>query len=102
MKIVKLRIQKIPVIILMALFCCLSAYAAPEIIVNGVVVDNLNEPIIGATIIVKGSSSIGTTTDIDGKFSLKVPDSKSILEVSYIGMTTKQVKPISGNIIKIT
>ena len=102
MKIVKLRIQKIPVIILMAIFSCISAYAAPEIIVNGVVVDDLNEPIIGATIIVKGSSSIGTTTDIDGKFSLKVPDSKSILEVSYIGMVTQQIKPVSGNIIKIT
>ena len=102
MKIVKLRIQKIPVIILMALFSCISAIAAPEVVINGVVVDDFNDPIIGATIIVKGSSSIGTTTDIDGKFTLKVPDAKSILEVSYIGMVTQQVNPVPGKVIKVT
>ena len=52
------------------------------------------EPIIGASVIVKGTTT-GTVTDFDGKFELTVPSSAKTLEISYVGMTTKEeaIKP---------
>lgn len=47
-------------------------------------------PIIGATILVKGTN-IGTITDLDGQFSLDVPQANKVLQVSYVGMTTQEV-----------
>ena len=44
---------------------------AQDITVNGTVVDDTGEPVIGATVMVEGTSN-GTTTDLDGNFSLKV------------------------------
>ena len=52
--------------------------------ISGVVKDTSGEPVIGATVIVK-NTQIGTTTDVDGKFKLKVPH-KSLLQISFIGM----------------
>lgn len=52
------------------------------------------EPVIGATVIVQGTKS-GTTTDINGRFSLNVPAGKKI-QVSYVGMITQTVTPKSG------
>jgi TonB-linked SusC/RagA family outer membrane protein len=49
-----------------------------------------NEPIVGATVMVKGTS-IGTVTSIDGDFSLQVPESAATLIVSYVGMITQEV-----------
>lgn len=57
--------------------------------VTGRVVDNNGEAIIGANVVVKGTT-IGTITDIDGNFSIEV-DSKSVLSVSYIGYLSKEV-----------
>ena len=64
---------------------------AQDIQVNGTVlgIDN-QEPVIGATILVVGSH-IGTVTDMDGKFSLKVP-ADATLQVSFIGMRMEKVK----------
>jgi len=53
------------------------------------------EPIIGATVIVTGTS-LGTVTDLDGMFSVKVPNDAKTLTVSYVGMESKVVK-ISGS-----
>lgn len=49
------------------------------------------EPIIGATILVKGSSGVGVVTDFDGKFTLNVPASAKYLAISYIGMESQEV-----------
>lgn len=57
-----------------------------------------NEPVIGASVLVKGTS-IGTITDMDGKFRLdKVPASAKTLKISYIGMKTQEVAIKSGTI----
>lgn len=61
--------------------------------ITGKVTDSNGEPIIGASIKVKGSSS-GTITDIDGNFSLNV-SAKSVLIISYIGYKTLEV-PVNG------
>ena len=101
MKNVKKQIQKIPYLVLLWLFSCLPTMAQNGIPVKGIVVDGIGEPIIGATIIVKGTNSIGTTTDIDGRFSLTVPNDKSTLEVSFIGMVSQQVKAVTGKVMRI-
>ena len=62
---------------------------APIATVTGTVVDNTGEPLIGATVMVKGSSN-GTATDIEGNFTLKNVDGKTIV-VSYVGYKTKEV-----------
>ncbi|MDL2208965.1 TonB-dependent receptor, partial [Parabacteroides sp. OttesenSCG-928-O15] len=57
--------------------------------ISGVITDELGEPLIGASVQVKGKS-IGTVTDYEGKFTLNV-ENKDILEVSYIGYITQSV-----------
>ena len=58
--------------------------------VTGVVYDEQNQPIIGSNIKVKGDNSIGTITDMDGKFDLQVPQG-AVLAVSYIGYQTQEI-----------
>ena len=58
--------------------------------VTGTVKDANGEPIIGANVTVKGDSSIGTITDIDGRFTLDVP-AGAVLQVTYIGFASQDV-----------
>ncbi|MDE6181118.1 MAG: carboxypeptidase-like regulatory domain-containing protein, partial [Phocaeicola sp.] len=58
--------------------------------VTGTIVDATGEPVIGANVVVKGTAN-GTITDIDGNFSLEVPEG-SVLLVSYIGYANQEVK----------
>ncbi|MDR0938767.1 MAG: SusC/RagA family TonB-linked outer membrane protein [Mediterranea sp.] len=69
--------------------------------VSGVVVsEGDNEPIIGASVLIKGTS-IGTVTDVDGRFSItNVPSTATTLRVSYIGMQTQEV-PIKTGTMRI-
>lgn len=57
--------------------------------VNGTVVDVNGDPVIGANVVVKGTTN-GTITDIDGRFTIDA-DAKSVLNVSYIGYLTKEI-----------
>lgn len=59
--------------------------------ITGTVYDTTGETLIGASVLVKGSANNGTTTDVNGAFSLMVPESAKKLVVSYIGMETKEV-----------
>ena len=77
------------------LLLCSTLYAQAQgngIDVRGTVVDNAGEPLIGASVIVKGNASQGTVTDFDGNFQLKVPSEQTVLVVSYVGMNTKELK----------
>lgn len=58
--------------------------------IKGVVLDNNNEPIIGATVLVTGTN-IGAATDLDGNFTLNVPANAKSIEVSYIGYEKKVI-----------
>lgn len=59
--------------------------------ISGIVVDSTGEPVIGATVLVKGTS-IGVSTDIEGNYTLKnVPDNATIV-FSYVGCNTKEIK----------
>ena len=65
------------------------AQSSETITVKGQVIDQGGEPLIGATVKVKGSTG-GSVTDIEGNFELKAP-SNAILVVSYVGYQDKEV-----------
>jgi len=81
-------------VVLMVLFMSTSSYAQRTI--TGTIIDgNTSEPLIGANVIVSGTSN-GTITDIDGTYSLSVPDGTTALEISYAGYET-QILPVGNS-----
>lgn len=87
--------------VLLLLLCSASVSAQGGITVKGTVVDNKGETVIGASVVVKGSAGVGTVTDFDGNFVLKVPNEKSVLTVSYIGSKPKEIKVGSQRTFKV-
>ena len=83
-----------------ALFLCFiavaSAYAQRK--VSGTVLDaETGEPVIGASVLVKGTDGLGKATDMDWRFVIEnLPEAANSLIVSYVGMKTKEVaiKPV--------
>ena len=67
---------------------------------NGTVVDETGEAIIGANVIVKGTTN-GCTTDLDGHFTLDVDHLPATLMVSYIGYIRQEIKVTSAKTIKV-
>ena len=75
----------------MMLSVSMCTYAQNKHIVKGVVTDANQEPLIGATVMVKGNTSLVTVTNLTGEFSLSVPDQNQTLVVSFIGMDKNEV-----------
>ena len=69
-------------------------------VVKGTVRDQAGEPVISASAVVKGTV-IGTVTDIDGFYTLEVPEDAQTLVFSYLGMQSEEVA-ISGEVINVT
>ncbi|OYX84448.1 MAG: hypothetical protein B7Y83_08130, partial [Flavobacteriales bacterium 32-34-25] len=67
--------------------------------ISGLVVDQKGEPLIGASVLIKGTN-IGTITDVNGAFALPSSSSSSVLMVSFIGFTSKEI-PASGQNLRI-
>lgn len=84
------------------LICIMSPLWAfsQTITVSGTVVDELGEPLIGATVQQKGTSN-GTSTDIDGKYSLSISP-KGTITVSYVGYNTQTIDVNGRNVINVT
>lgn len=59
--------------------------------ITGVVKDDVGEPVIGANILVKGTNN-GVITDMEGRFSLKIPQANALLIVSYIGYISQEIQ----------
>ena len=83
--------QTLPTILMLMAFCT-TMQAQTGITVKGTVTDGTGDPLIGASVVVKGKTSTGTVTDFDGNFELKVPSEQTVLMISYVGMTTKEIK----------
>lgn len=83
------------IMLAVALIIGVTAYAQTTI--SGLVIDGNKEPIIGASVFVKGTST-GTATDIDGKFTLKVPNANSTLVISYVGCQTLEIPASSPSL----
>lgn len=79
------------------LFFCASFVTAQRT-VTGTIIDETNEALIGANVVVKGTT-IGTVTDIEGKYSIVVPDGSNILVVSYTGFNTMEKELGASNVM---
>ena len=87
-------------VLLLLLVATPAAMAQSKITVTGTVTDASNkQPIIGATISIEGTT-IGTTTDLNGKFSLQAPPT-GVIEIQYLGYATKKEKINSRTTINI-
>ena len=70
--------------------------------ITGTVTDDYGEPLIGASVVVEGDSSTGAITDLDGHYSITVPQSAEALRFSYSGQEDA-VEPIGGrSVINVT
>ena len=76
---------------------------AQGLTVTGKVVDGDGYEIIGGNVAIKGIARVGTITDLNGNFSINVPDpSKDVLVFSYVGYATQEVKVNNRAIINVT
>ena len=82
---------------LLALTVSLTSFAQG---ILGTVVDDLGEPVIGASVVEKGNPQNGTITNMDGQFTLKVNEGTTIV-VSYIGYTTQELTARSNMTITL-
>ncbi|MBE7171600.1 MAG: TonB-dependent receptor [Williamsia sp.] len=85
---------------LVFLFVSASVWAQAQRVVRGTVVNEKNEPVQGASVVIKGSPG-GTTTDPSGKFQLNVPERGGTLVVTYIGLNTQELRLGTQNTLNI-
>ena len=99
-----MRETKLKGAILSLVFVCISLCTyAQSITVTGKVLDNEGYEVIGGSVIIKGTPGVGTVTDANGNYSLRVNDaSKDILVFSYVGMTSKEVKVSGRQTVDVT
>jgi TonB-linked SusC/RagA family outer membrane protein len=71
-------------------------------IVSGVVNDNMGAPLPGATVQVKGSESIGSITDFDGKFTIVIRNGETKIIVSYVGFVSQEINIEGQNNISVS
>lgn len=69
--------------------------------VTGTVIDQQGEPIIGASVFIKGST-IGTNTDIYGKYMISLPQGTTTLSFSFVGMTSQDIPVAGKSVIDVT
>ena len=74
-------------LLLLLLAAITAVTVSAQVTVHGVVLDENNDPVIGATAAQKGKPGNGAATDIDGKFTLTVPNGSTIV-VTYVGYET--------------
>ena len=85
--------KKLLLMLSMALFTVGSIFAQRTIV--GSVKDDKGEPMVGASVVAKGTTT-GIITDVDGNFKLEVPKDASVLSVSFVGYNNLEV-PITGS-----
>lgn len=73
-----------------AAFVLMLSSALAQITVNGTITSEDQQPLIGATVLVKGTTT-GAVTDLDGKFTLQVPDQNAVLVIGYTGFAEQQI-----------
>lgn len=83
------------------LFAITHLVNAQGIVVNGVIKDQQNQTLPGASVLVKGTQT-GTVTDIDGKYSITVPNGQSVLVFSFIGYGSQEVVVGNQNQVNVT
>lgn len=90
--------KKHSLILVFVMCAAISTWAQRTI--TGTILDDQDEPLIGATVSVP-NSAIGTVTDFDGKYSIEVPDGTETLVVSYTGYATKTLALGTSNVVDV-
>ena len=89
-------------LILVLMLFSASVMQAQNRTVKGTVSDAQGEPIIGANVVIVGGTK-GVITDLDGKYSIQVPENGTVLKFSYIGFKTKSFNVVKGkNVLNVT
>ncbi len=88
------NISKKALLLVTALLLSVGAFAQGQIKVSGVVTDENGDPMIGVGVVHQGTTT-GEVTDIDGKYTIRVPSS-AVLVFSYISYKTEEI-PVAGN-----
>ncbi len=79
------------ILLLTCFFISMGLSMAQTTPITGIVIDETGEPVIGASVIAKGTNA-GTVTDTEGRFSLNIPSESKTVVVSYVGMKDKEVQ----------
>ena len=96
-----MRCYERSLILILMLFSA-SVMQAQNRTVKGTVSDAQGEPIIGANVVIVGGTK-GVITDLDGKYSIQVPENGAVLKFSYIGFKTKSFNVVKGkNVLNVT
>ena len=92
--------KKLSLLLMMTLFCI--GFASAQRTVTGTITDETGEPLIGATVLVKGVEGVGVATEFDGTYSIDVPEGATTLVYSYIGFNDKEMEIGTSNVIDVT
>lgn len=84
------------ILLFSALVLCIGVAFGQEATISGTVVDAAGEPVIGASVQVKGAEAIGTTTDFDGNFTIKLPAGNKTLVFKSMGLNTVEMAAKNG------
>ena len=90
------------ILLFSALVLCIGVVFGQGKTVSGRVIDENNEPAIGASIQVKGAETVGTISDFDGNFTITLPSGTTHLIVSYVGYTTVEQEAKDGMVVRLT
>ena len=82
------------------MFLSMVSFAVAQRTITGTITDKSGGPLVGASIVVKGTTN-GSVTNVDGNFSLQVPNNASTLIVSYVGSTSKEIAIGTSNVIDV-
>lgn len=85
---------------LLLLLCSVPGFAQIKSI-NGTVIDATGEPLIGVNVSIKGTT-VGTITDLDGKYVLQAPNNNAVVVFSFIGYKTEEVVVGTQTVINMT
>ena len=91
--------KKLSLVIMVLIFAMGSVLAQRTI--TGNVKDDTGETLIGANILVKGTS-VGTVTDLDGNYTLEVPEGSNTIVLSYTGYETREIELGASNVMDVT
>ncbi len=87
--------------LILVMFFFVVGFTMAQRTITGVIIDDLGDALIGANIVVKGTT-IGTVTDIEGKYSLNVPAGNDVLVFSYTGYSTQEITLGESNVLDMT
>jgi len=97
----KKKLKLTNMLLLSLLFLSTSLVAQNKSMIKGLVVDETNQPLIGATVIIKNIVNSGVISDVNGRFTLNIPEGKNTLVISYIGYKTQEVNIVDNRFITV-